>query len=58
LQKAAKEPCEVPSYAYDCNTQKGRAKGKTKNQFFIEEFEALSPRELGLFDNLIDPMRK
>jgi hypothetical protein len=53
LEEAAKERCEVPAYAYDCHTQKGRARGKTKNQFFIEEFEALKPREPGLFDHLV-----
>jgi len=44
---------EIPEYAYDCHTMEGRKKGKTKKDFFTEEFEALKNRQLGLFDNLV-----
>ncbi len=50
------EPTEykaIPDYAYDFHTQVGRKRGKTKSQFFHEEFNALSPRQKGLFDDLV-----
>lgn len=43
----------IPSYTYDVHTLKGKKMGKTKEQFFKEEFDALKPRQLGLFDNLV-----
>jgi replication-associated recombination protein RarA len=45
---------EVPDYAFDCHTQKGRKRGKTKADFFREEQQALSPKQRGLFDDLPD----
>lgn len=44
----------IPDYAFDCHTQKGRMMGKTKRQFFKDEFDALKPRQKGLFDDLVD----
>jgi replication-associated recombination protein RarA len=44
---------EIPDYAYDVHTMKGKQKGKTKKDFFLEEMEALSPRQPGLFDHLV-----
>jgi replication-associated recombination protein RarA len=58
LIEAAGEPCEVPDYAYDCHTRTGKARGKTREQFIVEEFEALSPREQGAFDFLVEPFRR
>jgi len=46
--RATTEP--IPPYAFDVHTQKGRKAGKTKAQFFREEFDALNPRQPGLFD--------
>jgi replication-associated recombination protein RarA len=43
----------VPDYAYDCHTSEGKKRGKTKKDFFETELEALRPRQVGLFDNLI-----
>ena len=43
---------EVPEYAFDCHTLKGRRKGKTKADFFREEQKALKPFQPGLFDDL------
>ena len=43
---------EVPDYAFDCHTLKGRRQGKTKADFFREEQEALMPFQAGLFDDL------
>jgi hypothetical protein len=43
----------IPDYAYDCHTQAGRRRGATKAKFFIDEQEALCPKQLGLFDHLV-----
>ena len=40
----------VPNYVYDVHTYRGKRNGKTKLDFFIEENEALEPRQIGLFD--------
>ena len=53
LEEVRKETQPIPEYAFDCHTIKGKMAGKTKEQFFKDEFEALKPRQLGLFDNLI-----
>jgi hypothetical protein len=34
---------QVPDYAFDCHTLKGKRKGKTKADFFREEQRALKP---------------
>jgi replication-associated recombination protein RarA len=44
---------ELPDYTYDVHTIVGRRKGKTKEQFFKEEHDALEPKQQGLFDDLI-----
>jgi len=44
---------EIPEYAYDCHTVKGKAMGKTKEDFLRAEFEALRPRGKGLFDDFL-----
>jgi replication-associated recombination protein RarA len=54
LDEARKHPEPIPDYAFDCHTKKGKMMGKTKGQFFREEFKALKPREKGLFDDLVD----
>lgn len=45
-------PEAIPDYAYDFHTVKGRTRGATKAQFFRTEYDALQPRQQGLFDNL------
>ena len=52
LQKAGRE--NVPDYAFDCHTQKGRRMGKTKAEFFRDEQTALEPFQPGLFDDIIE----
>jgi replication-associated recombination protein RarA len=52
LAETPKEELPVPDYAYDCHTRKGKTMGKTKKQFFEEEFKGLQPRQKGLFDHL------
>jgi replication-associated recombination protein RarA len=47
------ENVPLPDYTFDVHTKKGRATGKTKAQFFQEEFAALRPRQTGEFDHLL-----
>ena len=57
LVEAAQERCPVPEYAYDVHTRVGRARGKTREQFIVDEFDALNPREQGQFDFLAENVR-
>ncbi|HPD15795.1 MAG TPA: hypothetical protein PLE19_12645 [Planctomycetota bacterium] len=50
--RRTREP--IPDYALDVHTSEGRRRGKTKSDFFRDEFNALKPRETGLFDHLAD----
>ena len=54
LEDARKYPLQIPEYTYDVHTRKGKMMGRTKEQFFKEEFEALKPRQLGLFDDFFN----
>jgi hypothetical protein len=45
----------LPEYTFDCHTVRGRRNGKTRADFFQDEFLALQPREEGVFDSLITP---
>lgn len=47
------EKMEMPKYVYDCHTIKGRIMGKTKADFFKEEEEGLSNKQISLFDDII-----
>lgn len=51
-------PEPIPEYAYDCHTSIGKRRGKTREDFFVEEFDALTPREPGLFDADLEQLRK
>ena len=53
LEDVRKAPIPVPEYTFDVHTKKGKAKGRTKADFFRDELEALKPREKGLFDDLV-----
>ena len=53
LDEARDNPEKIPEYSFDCHTKAGKMKGKTKANFFREEFEALKPRQKGLFDDVI-----
>jgi len=44
---------QVPEYTFDCHTLEGKKRGKTKSQFFLEEYEALANKQKGLFDSVI-----
>lgn len=37
------ETLTIPEYALDIHTKKGKKSGKTKYQFFVEEYNALKP---------------
>lgn len=58
LESSRGEIVEIPDYAYDCHTRKGRQDGKTKENFFVDEFEALKPRQQGLFDSEVNKLKK
>jgi len=55
VREAGVQP--IPDYAFDCHTFKGRRNGKTKHDFFIDEFIDMKPKQVGLFDELIDEMQ-
>lgn len=48
------ERYEMPEYVYDCHTKKGKMRGKTKRDFFIEEEKALVNKQFSIFDILIE----
>jgi replication-associated recombination protein RarA len=52
------ENVELPEYTFDVHTSKGRKRGKTKADFFQDEFAALKPRESGEFDWTVNPQPK
>lgn len=45
-----REHMDVPEYVYDVHTRRGKMMGKTKQQFFVEEEQALVNRQVSLFD--------
>ncbi|MBN2377045.1 MAG: hypothetical protein JXD22_11630 [Sedimentisphaerales bacterium] len=49
---------DIPDYAFDCHTRIGKQAGKTKDEFMVEEHDALYPREKGLFDQDVEDLRK
>jgi len=54
LQEVDKtERREIEGYVYDCHTRQGKKAGKTKENFFRDEFICLKPKQLGLFDSLV-----
>jgi replication-associated recombination protein RarA len=54
IDDVRREPIEVPKYTFDVHTRRGKIMGKTKRDFFKEEMNALQPRQLGLFDDLVN----
>ncbi len=44
----------IPQYTYDCHTLKGKKMGKTKEDFFKEEYKALDKKAPSLFDDLFN----
>ena len=60
LEEAQRSPerIEIPDIALDCHTTRGRKLGKTKRDFFLQEHDALIPREPGLFDDDLERLRR
>ena len=52
FEETRSERMQIPEYVYDCHTRKGKAMGRTKQQFFEEEDRALSNRQLSIFDGV------
>ena len=50
FEEVRKEKMEIPEYVFDCHTLKGKRAGKTKEDFFREEQEALQNRQVSIFD--------
>ena len=50
FEEVRQEEMTIPEYVYDVHTRKGRARGKTKSDFFREEEAALSNRQISMFD--------
>lgn len=46
-------PIPMPPYTYDVHTRKDKKNGRTKAEFFRDEYEALQPRVPGIFDSLV-----
>ena len=57
LDEARQQPEAIPDYAFDVHTSAGKRAGKTKDQFFREEYEALNPKQPGLFDADVESIR-
>ena len=53
IEDVRQYPLPIPDYTYDIHTRKGKKRGRTKEEFFREEYEALKPRVKGLFDDLV-----
>lgn len=53
IDDVRQHPLPIPQYTYDVHTRKGKRMGRTKEEFFRDEYEALQPRERGLFDGLV-----
>jgi replication-associated recombination protein RarA len=58
IDSARSERVDVPDYAYDCHTSRGKAQGLTRTDFFLSEHDALTPREPGLFDRDLETLRR
>ena len=54
IEDVRKYPIPIPQYTFDVHTRKGKKMGRTKEEFFKEEYEALKPREKGLFDGILE----
>lgn len=58
VEKAREDRLDIPGYAFDCHTREGRAAGKTRQHFFVEEHDALKPRVPGLFDEDVEDLKR
>ena len=49
---------DIPEYALDCHTKRGRKMKKTKREFFLTEHKDLRPIQASIFDKLIEDYEK
>lgn len=50
FEEVREERAEIPEYVYDVHTLKGKISGKTKADFFKQEEEGLSNKQVSMFD--------
>lgn len=50
FSEVREEHMEIPEYVYDVHTRKGKANGKTREQFFRDEEAALANKQMSIFD--------
>lgn len=53
IEDVRRYPIGIPDYTFDVHTREGKKRGRTKADFFRDEFNALNPRVPGLFDDCI-----
>lgn len=56
--QASPERVEIPEYAYDYHTLKGRRAGESVEKFIVHENRALNPHQHGLFDADVEALGK
>lgn len=57
ITEARKTRAVIPDEAFDCHTNLGRKKGKTKRDFFLNEHDGLQPKMPGLLDDELEKVR-
>ena len=45
IEDVRRYPISIPAYTYDVHTRVGKKQGRTRAEFFQQEFNALTPRE-------------
>ena len=58
LIEAEDDMTPLPAWVFDCHTSEGRRMGRTKREFFVSEHQALTPRQPGLFDEVVETLRE
>lgn len=58
IARADTDRLDVPDYADDCHTMKGKRAGLTRRDFYLTEQAALAPRGPSLFDGEIEALRR
>lgn len=53
IEDVRSSPIPIPPYTFDVHTRRGKKQGRTKEEFFREEYLALKPRVDGLFDEYV-----
>jgi len=58
LRECEADRMAVPDCALDCHTSRGRKMGRSRDTFIVDEFDALQPRQPGLFDQDVERHRR